>query len=343
MAIYFSIIQKTGLLAVTLALMTLTRPEGLLFFLVILVFFVPSKNRMRSSMIYVLFISPWYLFSWIHLGSLIPDTFFIKTSQGPWAGFSFSNGIEVYVETYPLETGLSLAFAPLTLFLINCHPGPVRVLALIATLALAHYLGYAFLMVPPYHWYYVAEITAIILLGSIAFGSQYARCAAQTRRKKLLRCIFALWLGIPPAGMSFLLARGGFCIEEAPIHTNWATHERYREIGLWLREHTGEKASLLRGEIGTLAYYSRCYLLDAFSDRRWLTDFVARKTREPSPLRHLYKVNFFFFSPVAEFPPTAFRVTGHTNRKASEADVIAHWETSTRWIPRGLITVGHDF
>jgi hypothetical protein len=55
---------------------------------------------------------PWYIFSWIYLGSVVPSTFGIKLRQGTWDGSSFSNGALLYGLRYPWETLFALLLTP---------------------------------------------------------------------------------------------------------------------------------------------------------------------------------------------------------------------------------------
>ena len=152
--VYFLLTKQFGALAVTCALLTLTRPEGVLLLLVVLCFLPDTRARLRALFLYALFLAPWYLFSWVRLGSLLPDTFIYKTRQS-WDTVSFWGGMMLYAQRFPFETFLTFAFLP---FAALAWLKPVRrhrslVLVLVGATGL-HYLGYALLGVPPYHWYY---------------------------------------------------------------------------------------------------------------------------------------------------------------------------------------------
>ncbi|MDQ3006087.1 MAG: hypothetical protein M3R47_12000, partial [Chloroflexota bacterium] len=68
LSLYLYITHKWDLLAVAAGLITITRFEGILFFIVTLLFVPTLKLRLRFSRIYLLCIAPWYIFSWVYLG-----------------------------------------------------------------------------------------------------------------------------------------------------------------------------------------------------------------------------------------------------------------------------------
>lgn len=72
-------------MALALGLLTLARPDGVLL-VVILVPLAAASVRRKAGilLIYTATIAPWFLFSWVYLGSFVPDTLIIKTEQGAW-------------------------------------------------------------------------------------------------------------------------------------------------------------------------------------------------------------------------------------------------------------------
>ncbi len=336
-SIYCYIFKSWYLLAIVLGLLTITRAEGILYFGIFLLF-VPMK-KYRFAGIYLLSIAPWYIFSWAYLGSFIPDTFFIKTAQASWQGWTFFNGIILYYEKYPLETILSFAFLPLLLFLFMKIIRRVKVIFIILLVGLVHFLGYASLHVAPYHWYYVPEITTIILVGSFSLGIVYQRYYSNFRLRKCIHGVILVFFLIPSIGMIQILAKDHFSINEMPINTNWATQDQYKILGTWLKNNTFDKVILLnQGEVGTTAYYCDCYILDVFSDRRWLRDSV-EKIREGNGIQSIIlNINFYFFpTNQREFPPYSYRLSQYSNR-GDPGIFLKKWETSTKWVPQGLIT-----
>lgn len=342
LAIYCFHMQRWTLLAIALGLQTLCRPEGALFFLVFLPFIPEHRTKFRLVMIYALSIAPWYLFSWIFLGSFVPDTFFIKTEQERWYQWDFFNGIpSLYYYVYSLGTILSFVFLPLAGLLFHQRIKKNPVLVIIWLAGLIHFVGYSALRVPPFHWYYAPQVVTIVLFGSLALGVLYQGSSAAWQ-KGLWGTVTALYFFIPFAGMTVLLARDGFVVREMPIHSNWGTHEQYRQVGLWLNEHHGtDTIRLVAGEIGTLAYYCDCRLLDRFSDRRWLRDHIDERVSRPGIISTLWRLNFAFYSP-PDFPTDNYVLRAYFAEPDRNVEIIKEWRTSTTWIEEGFLLLSRE-
>ena len=199
-----------------------------------------------------------------------------------------------------------------------------------------HFLAYSLLRVPPFHWYYAPQVMTIILLGSLALGaiSQQSRVGWS---KRVWQVVPAICFLIPSIGMSSLLAQENFVVREMPIHSNWGTHAQYREAGLWLRENYKDEIILLEGgEIGTLAYYCDCRLLDPFSDRRWLRDYITAYSSQSSLTAALLKINFAFYRE-PEFEGDPYLLRADTRKPNPDEVIIKEWQTSTQWIPRAFL------
>src|SRR5262249_60453458 len=125
-----------------------------------------SRPRLRSALIFGACLAPWYLFSWVYLGSLFPDSLLVKVSQS-W-GIAFPLGLRLYLRRYPWETILSFLWLPLAL-LVSRRPvralGPV--VAIIAGYLGLHYVAYTILRVPPYHWYSVPVAASLLILRTL--------------------------------------------------------------------------------------------------------------------------------------------------------------------------------
>lgn len=336
LALYSYRCRRWSLLGIVLGLLTLTRPEGFLFLLLFLLFMPDGRGRV--ALLYAVCILPWYLFSWIYLGSLVPDTFFIKTEQAIWSNrWDFFNGIPtLYFYVYPLETILAFGFVPLAALLFLRKVREEKTLLLIGLAGLIHFLGYTLLRVPPFHWYYVPEVTAMILLGSLGLGVAYRNSRIQWRKRAWGVVITVCFL-VPALGMFTILARERFIVQEMPIHSNWGTREQYEAIGSWLKENYRRSTlRLVGGEIGSLAYYCDCRLLDRFSDRGWLQASIGEHASRPGFVSLLWRINFAFYSR-PEFSPDDYVLRAFFAEPNMQLEIIQEWETSTRWIPRGFL------
>ncbi len=338
---YLYLTQRWSLLAVALGLITMTRFDGILFFIVTLLLVPTFGLRVRFAVIYLVCIAPWYIFSWIHLGSLLPDTLFIKIAQRSWGRWDFLNGLDLYYRVYRSETIFSFLLLPFILLLFNKQVRGLPVIQFLLLTSTAHFAGYTILHVPPYYWYYTPEITAIILISSFGLGVLFQPDSSKTWKRKGFQGIATFLLLLQASGMFYILIRDSFPIEEMPIHTNWATHEQYREIGEWLKEHDDGNTILVDGEIGTLGYYCDCYLSSFFSDRKWLGQFVRKQTTGSGIKPLLYKVNFLFLDKEAKFPQPAYLLSEIPSGKDTGTEGIKEWKTKTKWLSGCLIKLSN--
>ena len=161
LALYLYLTSKWDLLAAALGLITITRFDGILFFIITLLMVPTFGLRLRFAVIYLACIAPWYIFSWIYLGSLLPDTLFIKIAQRSWGTWDFLNGLDLYYLVYRFETIFSVLLLPFILLLLNKQVRRLPVIQFLLLTSIAHFAGYSILHVPPYYWYYVPELTAM--------------------------------------------------------------------------------------------------------------------------------------------------------------------------------------
>jgi len=364
------LLRRWPMLAVCLALLTLTRPDGILLFAVVLGLASPGREdtqaaargaarqgaarqgviapswwrgRLSLVLIYTLCLLPWYLFAWIHFGSLLPDTFFLKVGN-PWNSLTFAHGFSLYLSRYPRETLLSLMLVPfIALWFLRGDRGLSQVSLLMRVLgvyAVVYYAGYALLGPGPYHWYYAPLVTVGAWMGALALASQYHPAAPFFRR--------VAWLAIPALAVlgmaTHFVGAGAFPPTEAPIHTNWATHDQYEEIGLWLRERTAPTTKIrLQGEVGTLVYYSQRHLIEPFSCRGELEPVLRRFGARTGIVGMLMRFNFFWLGRQEPCGPFDEDLVGSPRPVDTAAipGLVRSWRTSTKWIADGVVLFAH--
>ncbi len=218
---------------------------------------------------------PWFAWSWWVLGSAIPDTFAIKTVQHSFGPWTFGNGLKLYYERDALATLVTVIPAVLGLVgLIGW--GALRVLrrttvrpdlvpVVVLGAAGASYFGvYVLLGVPPYQWYYVPSFVALatslcVLVGATLPNTQILRRVVALPGLALIACLVV--------GNLVADVRDGAPWQVPPIFGNWATAEDYERVGRDLGQQVGPATVISPGEIGTLAYYCQCSIVDAFADR----------------------------------------------------------------------------
>ncbi len=339
LSIYCVVTRKWFWLAFVLGLLSITRADGLLFALIFMFVVPTAKTRLQFLGILLITVAPWYLFSWVRLGSLVPDSLIIRVTQTAWQGGTFLHGPAIYYGKYPAETLLAFAYLAFLPALLFRRVRDSAVIRLLLAVGIAHFLAYSTLAVPPFHWYYAPEVAVLILFGSLALGT--AVSGRDWRRWGTLaaHAVVVLAFVVPVAGMYTLLARDHFRVTEVPIHTNLASAEQYQKVGLSVKGTVARKTVLMEGEIGTLAYYCDCYLLDAFSDRHWLTEGVHEVLAGPGPIAALFRINFLFLREQASFPAYSYLLTVRADPAGTTFPHLQEWQTSTRWLPHNWIVL----
>ncbi|WP_239155089.1 DUF2079 domain-containing protein [Amycolatopsis sp. FDAARGOS 1241] len=261
---------------------------------------------------------PWFVFSWFALGSAIPDTFLIKTTQGAFGEYTYGNGPFYYLDPKrwqatlvsfgPAAAGL-LALLGLAGWLLARRQqaarfGPVGVLGLGG---LAYYGAYSGLGVPPYQWYYVPPIVAltvvfVVLAGYVAtLGHGFRRAVAVT----VAVLVFAGT--VLPAG--YLDVRRGVPWTAPPIFGNWATAAAYARVGQEIGARVGDATVAAPPEVGTLAYFCGCSMVDTFADQGRVVPLVDRRIAETGPVgSFLLRLDYHWFDRTRKPRPVQYRL-----------------------------------
>lgn len=246
--------------------------------------------------------APWYAFSWLHFGSIVPDTLLIKTWRADWGGYYVATGFEFLYQLTPVPVVLAgvpaVAGALCVIGLVLARPlgrgSRVWPWTLFGIGGIAHYIAYSLLKVPPYHWYYaplvIGTTFALIAAGGLAAARLGALPVAAVGAVLLsAHVVFALAWGMP--------------WKAAPIMTNWGTTADYARIGQAVEQIVGDRAVASPGEIGVLAYFCDCTILDQFSDRGHVARGLADRLDQAGPLsRWLFQLNYHHFVPTEPRP-----------------------------------------
>jgi hypothetical protein len=255
---------------------------------------------------------PWFVFSWFALGSAIPDTFLIKTIQGAFGEYSYGNGPAYYLDPKRWKATL-VSFAPAVAGLLALLAwlgwlgvrrrgaeqsgaeqsgaersgaerfGPVGVLGLGG---LAYYAAYSGLGVPPYQWYYVAPIvalTTVFLVGAgylatLARGRAGLPSGSRSRVTAATVAGLAAAAAVLPAG--YLDVHRGVPWTTPPIFGNWSTSVDYARVGQAVGALVGDGTVAAPPEIGTLAYFCECTMVDTFADQGRVVPLVDARIAE---------------------------------------------------------------
>jgi hypothetical protein len=308
--------QQTRLLGIALAMLVLTRSDGALLFLILHALSPGRRGKLLKWFLVILL--PWYLFSYLALGSLLPVTLFIKTGQAHWETWTFANGILLYIQHYPIETITSLlpliAFVLVIPFAWKKMDGEIlHVITILIAFVIAYYSGYSLLSVPPYHWYYAPPLAILILAGMMAAG---------------LISPYIPWLFVPLSFLGLLIIHApGFPLSEAPIHTNWATASRYKQIATELdRLLPSNERIRITGEVGTLAFYSHTKLCDQFSCRSEYSLTLHNITNKTLLAAAVLNSPWVINQPIEK---SQYEIQKPMKGKSK---VVKEWACSTKWI-----------
>lgn len=303
--------ERPVLFGMCTGFLALTRPELPIFSLIL---FLGHRRLWRDTAKVLASTAavaiPWWLWSWLVLGSAVPETFLIKTTVGSWGAWTFTNGPLLYWQRYPTATALSflpgiISLVALGIWLLSrvwpaARSRPASRLTPFGLLGLGgvlHYLAYSRVGVPPFHWYYAPSIAALTIFGAAALGAAFTSGPTPSLRGGGLRSAgtraFAAAAVIVVGGSSIAYLFRELPWQEAAITTNWARPADYERIGKDLRRIVRDDTVQSPGEIGAFAYFCRCTIVDDLADpgRAWAL-IERRRARATSLGRWLIDLNY---------------------------------------------------
>ncbi|GAB3144601.1 hypothetical protein GCM10027258_33620 [Amycolatopsis stemonae] len=272
---------------------------------------------------------PWFAFSWMVLGSAVPDTVIIKTLQKSWGEWDFGNGPGLYAQNFPWAT--LAAFLPAGLALLAfalCaadafRRGPlwarVRPFAPLVPAGIAHYLAYTRLHVPPYHWYYGPSLVVLtVFLAAVA--AAVVRVPVRVGAAAAVAGVLALSV--------VTYVSDGLPRRFAPLMSNHDATAAYERMGQQLGALVGGGTVRSGGEIGVLAYRCGCAIVDLFDDRGAVGPAIAARKEQLGLLgRKLVDENFRFFD-YGERPIVTDFALVHGDPPPG---ALAHWTLTSPW------------
>jgi hypothetical protein len=331
--------ERPVLLGLLTAALLLTRVDLLLFPLVLLALPGVRRRAGRSLLVAALAAAPWYLFSWWVLGALVPDTLVLKTvASAGWGKWHFGNGPYLYLREYPVAAVLTALPALAGVAALGWWAARrawqrprfagLGVPAALGVAGVLHFLAYTLLSPPPYHWYYAPSVGALTLVAAVAAGTTgRGRPAAPAPAARRLPALAPLAAGVllVVADLGTALARP-LPWDVAPVMTNWATAAEYRTTGEAIAPLVAGQVVSSPGEIGTLAYWCRCDIVDSFSDPGRLEPLIAERRAAAGPvMRLLLQANFANHDVVPAAVPTRALVWLHVPATAGAWPADSPW------------------
>ncbi|MCP2255558.1 hypothetical protein LY13_004336 [Prauserella aidingensis] len=274
---------------------------------------------------------PWYVFSWVVFGSAVPDTLVIKQSQdGLFDPWTYASGIGMYLDgatvavllaVVPAGMGVIASLAAVAARIAVPEPPALGAAAALGAGGMAYYLAYVLLGVGPYHWYYVPPLTALAMCAVLALGAWWGqrrgasadgehgrdresgpdgtRSGARHVGRRANPVVAIGLLGVIAAVVAttaVVQAQRGVPWRSPTIFGNWASAEDYARVGTELGRRVGDAPVRSPGEIGTLAYFCECRIVDVFSDRGRIPGLLEERLSESGTIGSaLLEANYLWF------------------------------------------------
>ncbi|MEW6606646.1 MAG: hypothetical protein AB1414_04205 [bacterium] len=257
LSLYFYEKNKIIHMSISLALLYLTRGDGIILAIVLYGIYLINSKRIpfKSLALFVLILLPFLLFLYLYFGSITPNTLYAKVCQGK-SGYwhlSFCGGIFYYINHY-FKNCFIISFLTIPFFFGVLHIYQKKMLDIsIFIWMILYYMAYSLLSVPGYRQYYTPLLLPLVYF--IGLGCEWLIFNPYLR-SKLLKIIsfFSIVLII-----IFPLIKIDY-INYKRLPSEY--YLQYREVGLWLKENTPQNASVAAVEIGIVGYYSQRRIVD---------------------------------------------------------------------------------
>jgi hypothetical protein len=284
----------------------------------------------------VLIAGPWFVFSWIYLGSAVPDTLVIKTEQRPvWGRWGYFNGPDIYTRGYAGRPNVvALTFAPAIAGVVAlggwvlARRGRIGPVGALGAGGVGYYLVLSAIDPGPYHWYYLPPITALATFLAIALGAWLRDARESPARSPLVPTLALAGAGLLACAAGARAVGHGVPWRSPLITTNFASARDYERVGRAVRMRVGQSAVASSGEIGTLAYYCECQIVEVFSHRGYLVPLVERDVDEAAPVvKQALQLNYLWLDRGERPPRIAYRLAyGHGPGAGRDVwNVWSHW------------------
>jgi hypothetical protein len=238
-------------------MLTLVRGEGILLCAVLGVLAVAQTRRVPVQLVAGGAVAglPWGVYSLATLGSVLPDTLAAKVAQsqsGFWgSGWIFLRDWEPLLRQSQslVRWGMVLALLAVVgltrLWLLRL--GAWYTAALLAFTGLFVLFYGVLLNVPGYHWYYSLPVYTLSVLAAVGGAGLWQ--LGRTRRDPLHLSVA-------------LLGCGGLLLFGLTGFWQGFNGSVYRDVGLWIRDHTAPAARVAATEIGYIGWYSERPMID---------------------------------------------------------------------------------
>ncbi len=260
-ALFFYLTQRVTFAFVLLALLTLTRNDGIVLTLILTAHFLYTQreslvaNRtsqhnwriVRPFAIYVVILAPWLFFATLYFGAPFPFTLAAKIAQassGLWD--SFVIGLVKWANENFLWLAPQFALGVVGAIWLVRHRAWSWV---VDAWAIAHLVAYSILQVAFYAWYVAPFILAACLFAGIGVQVCAEWIAARGRAKNILQFAIVIFF----AGLGIVLnvraAVDAGMLQPAP------KTEAYTRAAEWLAHNAEPNATVDALEVGLIGYF----------------------------------------------------------------------------------------
>ena len=257
LAVYFWLQRRDITLGITLAILVLIRPDGVVFVLAMLalMWWIDRRPPLRTVVAGAAVAALWGVYAIVEIGQLLPDTLSVKIAQGqsPYWGKSphyllgFGGVPKAFGSGFVIVVLAVFLLAVLGLVVVIRDAAELRLplgLLLVATLVTT--AVYTVLNVPAYEWYYALPVYTATVFAGVALD--WIAVAAVTRK----RLIVALTV----AGTLIIGVWGFRATPKGPPRPGYA------DAAQWIAANTPADASVAATEIGMLGWYSKRHVVD---------------------------------------------------------------------------------
>lgn len=266
--------------------------------------------------------APWHVVAWVALGGFLPDTFAFKTGNPHGLLPAMLAELDtLYWSRTPTAVAITAVLVVAGWVAAAAWPvgrwrgrssAPGALAFAFAAAGTAHVVALMVLNSYPQAWYY----------GPLVAGCALAvATVAATRATAVVLSVVAGYATVALAAAG----QGGLPWTAAEMNSNFTTAGYYAEVGRDLPRLVGDAAVAPPGEIGAIAWFCRCAVLDHFSDRALARPVVdGRYSRSGALTRAVLDLDARF-RPEGPAPWVAYRLRYVRGEEQPPPGVLHTW------------------
>jgi hypothetical protein len=274
LSLYFYFKDDFDLTSLFLGLTILTRMDGIILGLAILIDFIWRYKKIPLKIVLGSFavVLPWLIFSFVYFGSPIPNS--VPGKKALYEGTMWETPKwKIFWEFLFLKTKIGWPLLLLSLAGVYRVLTKTKSYGIIVLWTFLYLLFFFFSGTKIHMWYYVPFYLGYLSLAALGLGLVFEKAEAIWRKmlelskdgKRILPSLKILGI----AFLSALCILAGLIYFRQMKHTfkaiaaeQIALEGIHKQIGLWLLENTQPNDMICAEDIGYMGYYSKRYILD---------------------------------------------------------------------------------